>query len=73
MHHVDTPTQERHLTEAPELEVEYSQEQQQELYEIADQDPEQDLTNSANPQGKHWFILTQCHTSVKFLFILYVH
>ena len=75
--HVDTPAQDRQLTEVEEPEAEYPQEQQQEPeqepYEVADQDPEQDLTNSANPQGKHRFILTQCHTSVKSLFILYVH
>ena len=42
MHHVDTPAQERPLTEAPEPEVEYSQEQQQEPEqepsEVADQE-----------------------------------
>ena len=51
--HVDTPAQDRQLTEVEEPEAEYPQEQQQELeqepYEVADQDPEQDLTNSANP------------------------
>ena len=62
--HIDTPAQVRQLTEDPEPEVEYSQEQQQEPEqepsEVADQEQEQDLTNSANPQGKHRFILTQC-------------
>ena len=71
-YHVDTPTQERPLTEAPEPEVEYNQEQQQESEqepsEVADQEQEQDLTNSANPQGKHRCIPTPCPTSVKFIF-----
>ena len=76
--HVDPTTQERQLTEAEEPGVEFSQEQQQDpeqdLSEEATQEPESDLTNSsANPEGKHRFILTQCHTSVKSLFILSVH
>ena len=73
--HVDTTAQGRQLTEVEESEAEYPQEQQQEpepeSYEVADQD--QDFTNSDNQQGKHRCILTQCHTSVKSLFILYVH
>ena len=52
MHHVDTSAQVRQLTEAPEPEVEYSQEQQQdpapEQYEIADQDPAYDCYNYTN-------------------------
>ncbi len=75
MHHVDTSAQVRQLTEAPEPEVEYSQEQQQEPEqepsEVADQEQEQDLTNSANPQGKHRFILAQYHTSVESLIIYF--
>ena len=47
--------------------MEYSQEQQQEpeqeSSEVADQEQEQDLTNSANPQGKHRFILKQSRNS----------
>ena len=76
--HVDASTQDRQLTEAPEPGVEFSQEQQQEPEqepsEEATQEQVSDLTNSsANPEGKHRFILTQCHTSVKSLFILFVH
>ena len=75
--HVDTTAQVRQLTEIEEPEAEYPQEQQQEQeqepYEVADQDPEQDLTNSANPQGKHRRILNQYHTSVKLYFIWSVH
>ena len=73
MHHVDTFAQVRQLTEAPEPEVEYSQEQQQDpeqdLSEEATQEQEPNLTNSsANPEGKHRCIPTPCPTSVKFIF-----
>ena len=69
--HVDSPTQERHLTEAEESGVEFSQDQQpepeQEPSEEATQDQEPDLTNSANPEGKHRFIPKPCHTSIQLL------
>ena len=71
--HVDASTQERHLTEAEEPGVEFSQEQQQEPEqepsEEATQEQVSDLTNSsANPEGKHRCIPTPCSTSVKFIF-----
>ena len=73
--HVDTPAQDRQLTEAEEPEAQYPQEQQQETepepHESADQAQENDYTNIDNQQGKHRFILAQCHTSVESLIIYF--
>ena len=71
--HVDTPAQDRQLTEVEEPEAEYQQEPEPEPHESADQAQENDYTNIDNQQGKHRCVLTQCHTSVKSLFILSVH
>ena len=77
--HVDPTTQERQPTGAAKHEVEYPQDQQhQELepeqYEGADQGQAYDYydyTNSSDLQGKHRFILAQCHTSVESLIIYF--
>ena len=73
--HIESTDKDHHLTGAKEPGVEFSQEQQQDpeqdLFEVADQEQEQDLTNSANPEGKHRFILAQYHPSVESLFIYY--
>ena len=67
--HVNTPAQDRQLTEVKEPEAEYQQEQQlePESYQTADQ--AYDYTNFESQQGKHQYILTQCRTSVESLII----
>ena len=63
--HVENVAKEYHTVEVEEAEPEYQEEQQQEEdYVVADQDLEQDYTNSNTQQGKPRCILTRVLTSV---------
>ena len=66
--HIESTDKDRHLTEAKEPGVEFSQEQQHEPEQYVGADQGQaydyyDYTNSSDLQGKHRFILNQSRTS----------